>query len=49
MAKVSSNGPPQFLSTHPSPTNRQQTLRALAGQMMGYYLDPSPRPVYDFK
>ena len=31
MARVSGNGPPQFLSTHPSPANRQQTLSTLAG------------------
>ncbi len=49
MAKVGGSGPPQFLSTHPAPANRQQTLQALAGQMMGYYLDPSPRPVYQLQ
>jgi predicted Zn-dependent protease len=37
MASVSGGGPPQFLSTHPSPANRQQKLAALAPQMMGYY------------
>ena len=46
MAKVSGNGPPQFLSTHPSPENRQERLRGLAEQMMKYYLDKSKRPVY---
>jgi predicted Zn-dependent protease len=49
MAKVGGAGPPQFLSTHPSPANRQQTLRALAQQMMGYYLDKFPRPVYQLQ
>jgi predicted Zn-dependent protease len=37
MAKVSGGGPPQFLSTHPSPANRQQKLAELAPQMMVYY------------
>jgi predicted Zn-dependent protease len=37
MAAVSGGGPPQFLSTHPSPANRQQRLAELAPQMMGYY------------
>lgn len=49
MAKAGGSGPPQFLSTHPSPANRQGTLEVLAGQMMGYYLDPSPRPVYQLQ
>ena len=37
MANVSGGGPPQFLSTHPSPANRQEKLAALAPQMMAYY------------
>ncbi|HWN39829.1 MAG TPA: M48 family metallopeptidase [Gammaproteobacteria bacterium] len=37
MAKVGGNGPPQFLSTHPSPENRQERLSELAPQMMAYY------------
>jgi predicted Zn-dependent protease len=37
MAAVSGGGPPQFLSTHPSPANRQEKLAELAPQMMGYY------------
>jgi predicted Zn-dependent protease len=37
MASVSGGGPPQFLSTHPSPANRQQRLAELAPQMMAYY------------
>lgn len=37
MGAVGGEGPPQFLSTHPAPENRQQTLRALAPQMMPYY------------
>jgi predicted Zn-dependent protease len=49
MARVGGGGPPQFLSTHPSPANRQEKLSALANRMMGYYLDKSPRPVYPLK
>jgi predicted Zn-dependent protease len=37
MAAVSGGGPPQFLSTHPSPANRQQRLAELAPQMMQHY------------
>ena len=37
MASESGGGPPQFLSTHPSPANRQQRLAELAPQMMAYY------------
>ena len=46
MEKVGGNGPPQFLSTHPAPGNRQATLGALEAQMMPYYQQPGPRPVY---
>jgi len=37
MEKVGGGGPPQFLSTHPAPGNRQEALAALAPQMMPYY------------
>ena len=46
MGKVGGSGPPQFLSTHPAPENRKQTLRALAPQMMPYYKSNEPRPVF---
>ncbi len=46
MGKAGGKGPPQFLSTHPAPGNRQATLAALAPQMMTYYQQPGPRPVY---
>lgn len=49
MGSVGGGSPPQFLSTHPSPTNRQQTLRILADQMMPYYRENKPRPVYPLK
>jgi predicted Zn-dependent protease len=37
MSSASSNGVPQFLSTHPSPDNRIQALTALIPQMMPIY------------
>ncbi len=37
MGAASGNGPPQFLSTHPSPDNRIQALNALVPQMMPIY------------
>ena len=35
-----------FLSTHPAPLKRMETLAALVPQMMPYYKDKSPRPSY---
>lgn len=49
MGKVGGKGPPQFLSTHPAPQNRQATLKALENEMMPYYEAPGPRPVYKLK
>lgn len=46
MGKVGGAKPPQFLSTHPSPANREETLTTLADKVMVYYLDKSPRPVH---
>ena len=47
MAKVGGGGRmPQFLSTHPAPQNRQQTLNALVPQMMPYYQSKQPRPTF---
>jgi predicted Zn-dependent protease len=43
-------GPPQFLSTHPSPENRLERLGELAPQMMAYYnaaRDPPSYPLRD--
>jgi predicted Zn-dependent protease len=37
MSQTSGNGPPQFLSTHPSPDNRIQALNALVPKMMPIY------------
>ena len=47
MAKAGGNGPPQFLSTHPAPQNRQQALNALVPQMLPYYQSKEPRPTFD--
>ena len=49
MGEVGGGGPPQFLSTHPSPDNRKETLAALAEGVMPYYLDKSERPVYQLQ
>ncbi len=38
MAQVNGNGGVEFLSTHPSPANREQGLRKLIPEMMPYYL-----------
>ena len=46
MGKVGGEGPPQFMSTHPSPTNRQQKLRELAPQMMPFYQAAKDPPSY---
>ena len=37
MEQAGSKGPPQFLSTHPSPGNRQERLARLGPEMMPYY------------
>jgi predicted Zn-dependent protease len=42
-------GQSDFLSTHPAGEKRQQALAALIPEMMPYYNDPSPRPVYKLK
>lgn len=49
MAEAGGEGPPQFLSTHPSPGNRQATLSRLASQMMPYYEASGARPVYPMR
>jgi predicted Zn-dependent protease len=46
MAKVGGGRMPEFLSTHPAPQNRQQTLNALVPQMMPYYQSKQPRPTF---
>jgi len=49
MGKVSGDGPPQFLSTHPSPGNREQKLAELAPKMMPFYKQGGTRPTYPLK
>lgn len=46
MGEVGGGGPPEFLSTHPAPEKRMEKLAELVPQMMPYYQDQSPRPVY---
>ncbi len=46
MERVSGGGTPEFLSTHPSPGNRQKALKALVPQIMKYYDPRAPHPVY---
>jgi predicted Zn-dependent protease len=46
MAKVGGKAPPQFLSTHPSPANREKTLAGYVPEMMPYYEQKGARPVY---
>jgi predicted Zn-dependent protease len=46
MGAVGGEGPPQWMSTHPAPENRQQRLAELAPMMMPYYQQPGERPTY---
>jgi len=46
MGAVSKSSPPQFLSTHPGPENRQKQLTKLEAQMMKYYSPNAEHPVY---
>jgi predicted Zn-dependent protease len=46
MAAVAGDGPPQFVSSHPSPGNREETLRGLVPEMMPYFEADKERPVY---
>jgi predicted Zn-dependent protease len=46
MAKVGGKGPPEFLSTHPAPENREKKLAALVPQMMPYFEQKGERPFY---
>lgn len=46
MGAEGGSGPPEFLSTHPAPGNRQAKLTRMAEQMMPYYLEDRPRPMY---
>ena len=46
MAKVGGKGPPEFLSTHPSPANREKKLAEYVPEMMPYYEQKGERPFY---
>lgn len=46
MARLGGSRPPQFLSTHPDPVNRQARLDALVPKMMPYFEAAGERPVY---
>ena len=46
MGKVGGGAPPEFLSTHPSDTTRQDRLGALAPKMMQYYQPQGTHPTY---
>ena len=46
MGKLSDNRPPEFLSTHPDPENREEALAKLVKKMMPYYMAKTERPVY---
>ena len=49
MGAVGGEGPPEWLSTHPSPETRQEDLGALIPEMMPYYEAPGERPMYKLK
>ena len=53
MEKAGGSGPAEFLSTHPSPGNRQDTLKLAAPDYMVLYLEaknnPNPEDIYEFK
>jgi predicted Zn-dependent protease len=52
MAKVGGGNPESrndFLSTHPAPVKRMETLAGLVPQMMPFYQDKSPRPSYQLR
>ncbi len=46
MAKAGGKGPPEFLSTHPAPENREKKLAELVPAMMPYYEQKGDRPAY---
>jgi predicted Zn-dependent protease len=46
MAQVGGEGPPQFMSTHPSPGNRQERLAELVPQMQPFYQPGAAHPTH---
>lgn len=49
MGEVGGAGPPEWLSTHPSPSTRQENLQRLIPEMMPYYQADVERPFYPLK
>jgi predicted Zn-dependent protease len=49
MGKISGGDRLDFLSTHPAPEKRMETLAALVPQMMPYYEQIGKRPQYKLK
>ena len=46
MNNLPGGSPPQFLSTHPDPENREKRLAALGPEMEPYYRADTPRPTH---
>ena len=46
MGQESKSNPPQFMSTHPNPDNRQEKLRKMEPEMMQYYDPIAKHAVY---
>ena len=49
MGKLGNGSQPQFLSTHPNPSNRESTLKALVPEMMPFYTAKVKRPTFPVK
>jgi len=49
MGENSKSGTPQFLSTHPSPGNRQERLAKLESKMLPLYQPTADHPVYPLR
>lgn len=49
MGKEGGKSTPEFLSTHPAPDNREESLKKLASKMMPYYKEEKQRTVYPLK
>jgi len=49
MGENSKSGTPQFLSTHPSPGNRQESLAKLESKMLPLYDPAADHPVYQLR
>jgi predicted Zn-dependent protease len=49
MAAAGGAGPPEWLSTHPSPSTRQEKLSELIPEMMPYYESKKERPFYPLR